>query len=53
MWIYPVRADVRTDEKSRVELAGVLGKVVNIFGGKGAREGSRLPSLSKETAGRG
>jgi hypothetical protein len=34
-----LRADVRTDEKSRVEFGGVLGKMVNIFGGKAAREG--------------
>ena len=37
---YSIHADVRTDEKSRVELAGMLGRVVNIFGGKSAREGS-------------
>jgi hypothetical protein len=36
---YAIRADVRTEEKSRFELGGVLGRVVNIFGGKGAREG--------------
>ncbi|HKB10093.1 MAG TPA: hypothetical protein VKD69_05555 [Vicinamibacterales bacterium] len=35
----PARADVRADEKSRVQLAGVLGGVMNIFGGKAAREG--------------
>ena len=35
----PARADVKADEKTRVELAGVLGRVVNIFGGRGAREG--------------
>lgn len=34
-----IRADVRAQEKGRVEFAGVLGKVVNIFGGKAAREG--------------
>lgn len=33
------RADVRTDEKTHVEFAGMLGKIVNIFGGKAAREG--------------
>jgi hypothetical protein len=36
---YSVRADVRTEEKSRVEFAGMLGRMVNIFGGKSAREG--------------
>jgi hypothetical protein len=34
-----LRADVKTDEKMKFEFGGVLGKVVNIFGGKGAREG--------------
>ncbi|HZR22347.1 MAG TPA: hypothetical protein VFA59_02095 [Vicinamibacterales bacterium] len=34
-----VQADVRTDEKSKVEFGGALGRFVNIFGGKGAREG--------------
>ena len=36
---YSARADVRADEKTRVELAGLLGRVVNIFGGRAAREG--------------
>ena len=36
---YSLHADVRTDEKSRVEFAGVIGRIVNIFGGKSAREG--------------
>jgi sRNA-binding protein len=34
-----VRADVRADEKARVEFGGVLGRMFNLFGGKGAREG--------------
>jgi hypothetical protein len=34
-----LRADVRADEKSHVEFAGMLGRMVNIFGGKAAREG--------------
>jgi hypothetical protein len=34
-----VRADVRADEKSHVEFAGMLGRMVNFFGGKAAREG--------------
>jgi hypothetical protein len=33
------RADVRADEKTRVELAGMLGRMMNMFGGKAAREG--------------
>src|SRR3989442_3915487 len=36
---YSLKADVRADEKSRLELAGMIGKVVNLFGGKAAREG--------------
>jgi hypothetical protein len=36
---HTIRADVRADEKTRFQLAGVLGKVVNIFGGRAAREG--------------
>jgi hypothetical protein len=32
-------ADVRADEKTQFQFAGVLGRVVNIFGGKAAREG--------------
>jgi hypothetical protein len=34
-----INADVRTDQKTKFQLAGALGKVVSIFGGKGAREG--------------
>src|SRR5262245_44684061 len=36
---YPLRADVKTDEKTLVKFEGMLGKVVGIFGGKSAREG--------------
>ena len=36
---YALRADVRSDQKAKVELAGMLGKMMNIFGGKAAREG--------------
>ena len=36
---YSVRADVRSDEKTHVEFAGMLGRMVNMFGGKAAREG--------------
>ena len=32
-------ADVRTDQRVRFQLGGALGKMVNMFGGKGAREG--------------
>ena len=34
-----LRADVRSDQKTKFQLAGALGKVVNIFGGKAARDG--------------
>src|SRR6185295_2731748 len=34
-----IRADVRSDEKSKIEFTGMLGRMVNMFGGKGAREG--------------
>lgn len=34
-----IRADVRADEKTKFQLAGALGKIVNIFGGKNARDG--------------
>ena len=36
---YALRADVRSDQKSHVEFAGMLGRMVNLFGGKAAREG--------------
>jgi hypothetical protein len=36
---YPVYADVHADEKTRVQLGGVIGGIVNVFGGKAAREG--------------
>lgn len=32
-------ADVRTDEKNRVEFGGAIGKVMGFFGGKAAKEG--------------
>ena len=36
---HTARADVRADEKAKVEFAGMLGRMFNLFGGKGAREG--------------
>src|SRR3954471_21192604 len=33
------RGDVRADEKTRVQLGGVLGRMMTMFGGRGAREG--------------
>jgi hypothetical protein len=37
--VHTLRADVRADEKTRVEFAGMLGRMMNLFGGKAAREG--------------
>jgi hypothetical protein len=34
-----IRADVRSEEKTRFQLAGMLGRMVNLLGGKAAREG--------------
>jgi hypothetical protein len=36
---YGVLADVRTEQKTRVQFGGMFGRVVNMFGGKAAREG--------------
>jgi hypothetical protein len=36
---YSLKADVRADQKSHVEFGGMLGRMVNLFGGKAAREG--------------
>jgi hypothetical protein len=35
----PAHADVKKEERNQISFAGMLGKVVNFFGGKGAREG--------------
>lgn len=32
-------ADVRTDQRVRFQLGGAVGRLINMFGGKGAREG--------------
>ena len=37
---YPLRADVRSDQKTHIEFAGMLGRMFNLFGGKSAREGT-------------
>jgi len=34
-----VRADVKTQERTQVKFEGAIGRMVNMFGGKGAREG--------------
>ena len=35
----PAWADVKKEERNQFSFAGMLGKVVNLFGGKSAREG--------------
>jgi hypothetical protein len=37
--VQAIRADVRADQKTKVQLGGPLGRVLTMFGGKGAREG--------------
>jgi hypothetical protein len=34
-----IHADVRAEQKTKVQLGGAIGKVVNMFGGKAAKEG--------------
>ena len=36
---HSLKADVRADQKSHVEFGGMLGRMVNLFGGRAAREG--------------
>ncbi len=42
-----LRADVRADEKGKVEFAGMLGRIVNIFGGRAARNGVSTSRMVK------
>ncbi|HYB96170.1 MAG TPA: hypothetical protein VEC39_14450 [Vicinamibacterales bacterium] len=35
----PLSADVRSDQRVKFQLGGAIGKLINMFGGKGAREG--------------
>jgi hypothetical protein len=37
--VQAIRADVRADQKTKLQLGGALGRVLTMFGGKGAREG--------------
>src|ERR1700688_4226653 len=39
VFAHSLRADVKSDQKSVVKFEGMLGRVVNLFGGKAAREG--------------
>ena len=34
-----IRADVRADQKAKIEFGGMLGRMFNLFGGKGAKDG--------------
>ena len=36
---HPIGADVRADQKTRIEFGGMLGRMANVFGGKAARDG--------------
>lgn len=36
---HSARADVRSDQKAKIEFGGMLGRMFNLFGGKGAKEG--------------
>jgi hypothetical protein len=35
----PARAEVKTREKSQIKIEGMIGRMVNLFGGKGAKDG--------------
>lgn len=37
--VHSLQADVRTDQRTKFQLAGALGRVVSVFGGRAAREG--------------
>src|SRR3954466_1002620 len=37
--VVSVRADVKKEEKTLVTFTGMLGRMANMFGGKGAKEG--------------
>jgi hypothetical protein len=44
---YGVLADVRTEQKTQVQFGGMLGRVMNLFGGRAAREGITSTVLVK------
>jgi hypothetical protein len=44
---YGAFADVRTEQKTQVQFGGMLGRVMNLFGGKAAREGITSTVLVK------
>jgi hypothetical protein len=44
---YGLLADVRTEQKTQVQFGGMLGRVMNLFGGRAAREGVTSTVLVK------
>src|ERR1700736_6682813 len=44
---HSLEADVKSDEKSLVKFEGMLGRAVNLFGGKAARDGVRTSVAGK------
>jgi hypothetical protein len=38
-WTIPVRAEVKTEEKTQFHMEGMLGRMMSLFGGKAAKEG--------------
>ena len=40
-----IHADVKSDQKTLVKFEGMLGRVVNLFGGKSAREGIKTTTI--------
>jgi len=42
-----IHAEVRADQKGKVQFAGVLGRMVNLFGGRSAREGVTTSRMVK------
>ena len=44
-----LRADVRSDQKTKVEFGGMLGRMFNLFGGKSAHDGTTSTVAVKGT----
>lgn len=45
---YGVLADVRTEQKTQIQFAGMFGRMVNMFGGRAAREGVTSTVIVKD-----
>jgi len=39
LWTAPISADVRSEQRVKFQPGGAMGKLVNMLGGKGARDG--------------